>query len=1285
MGATNGLGRLVALVGVGLLACNTAPREGAGPATRRLSALGVSPGSWTERGPEPITNFPLATTPNESEGAVQTFVTHPTDPNTLVIGSVNGGIWTTNNAMDPAPTWTPRTEFAPSLSIYAMERDPSNVRTIAASTGGNSSFGFVGGPGGIVLLSQDGGLTWNPLTVPTGFTLTGVTVRGSTILTTSVAGEVFVSTNLGASWANVVGTSGFPGSPGNIWHLTSDPSNANSYYLVGNGGLFRTANAGTTWSNVSQNDPGTGGLAAAAAQSDNAEMAVGADGRLYVAVSVIGQIAYVGFTTNQGASWTRMDPPRFPSANPVAPNTIATASNASPIVITTTVADDGLPINDSFQVGRRLTRVRISGVTGNTAANGDWLAGPVPPSTPGGLSPTNQFQLFDPITGAPSTGNGNGTGGTWQRWFTTNPGGQGGVHLSIAVDPSNSSIVYIGGDAGLDLFQSATTLLRGNAGVAPNNGVPSSQWVNLAGVENPPGIPGGGTANNTSPHADSRKMRIDAAGDMVETCDGGIYRRKTPQNNTGDWTAINTTLGTTELHDVAFDNVPGIMFGGLQDNGTPMQDSLLDLGWPLEEDSDGGDVQAIGIGGGQSIRYTSGQGLGGFILWTFNGNVQVSKVQPTLNVAGSSPVQTLYDVDKSLPFVTHFAIDSQDSTRLVIGGSAAVWESSDRGNTIQSIGNVGSADFAYGHPSNADALWAVNGAVSARFTAGGTLADMGYPGPNDAIDVTMAPADPTQAYVVGFGNGVPGSVWVTSAGTAGRTWTNVTGDLNQLGPRTLRTIVYVPSSSGDRLIVGADGGVFVTSAATPGFWSKVGTNLPHALVFDMDYDATRDLLGVGTMGRGAWTLPNASQLNQAPIARCRNVTVSADGMCLGNVPISAIDNGSSDPDGDPVTLTVAPASPYAKGSTLVTLTVQDNQGASSQCTATVTVNDTTPPVFGPIANNTTTVLCDPNSEALHVTVPTATDNCAHPPTVTGQIIASSDPSLQLPIPINVSNGTVTLSAGTFTIQWTASDGVNTTIATETVTIRAGIYATRAVSVLDRSIVRLPSGGFATILNSGAGTTAIANDSHTGDIVSRGPVTIGDRAIITGSVRSSSTITRNANGGSVVTGGIFPNQTLNFPPALVVTPAFPVRNNGNVTLNPGQTSPIAPAAYNQVTIFSRATANLRAGNYFFNSFDLEPQAVLSLNQGAGPIEIQIRNSMIWRGTDPLAGGTFDGFTLAYFGTQATIMEQSFTGILVAPNTTLTLGSADGGETFTGQFYAQTLTVRPDVNVVCREDF
>ena len=65
--------------------------------------------------------------------------------------------------------------------------------------------------------------------------------------------------------------------------------------------------------------------------------------------------------------------------------------------------------------------------------------------------------------------------------------------------------------------------------------------------------------------------------------------------------------------------------------------------------------------------------------------------------------------------------------------------------------------------------------------------------------------------------------------------------------------------------------------------------------------------------------------------------------------------------------------------------------------------------------------------------------------------------------------------------------VNTTTATQTVTIRGGIYATQSASVLDRSILRLPNGAAATLINSGTGTTQIANDAHTGDILSRGPV------------------------------------------------------------------------------------------------------------------------------------------------------------------------------------------------------
>ncbi len=81
--------------------------------------------------------------------------------------------------------------------------------------------------------------------------------------------------------------------------------------------------------------------------------------------------------------------------------------------------------------------------------------------------------------------------------------------------------------------------------------------------------------------------------------------------------------------------------------------------------------------------------------------------------------------------------------------------------------------------------------------------------------------------------------------------------------------------------------------------------------------------------------------NQPPVALCQDVTVSTGPDCG---PVDAlIDNGSYDPDGGDVILTQDPSGPYPLGSTLVTLTVEDDYAATTQCQATVTVEDTTPP------------------------------------------------------------------------------------------------------------------------------------------------------------------------------------------------------------------------------------------------------------------------------------------------------------------------------------------------------
>jgi hypothetical protein len=79
---------------------------------------------------------------------------------------------------------------------------------------------------------------------------------------------------------------------------------------------------------------------------------------------------------------------------------------------------------------------------------------------------------------------------------------------------------------------------------------------------------------------------------------------------------------------------------------------------------------------------------------------------------------------------------------------------------------------------------------------------------------------------------------------------------------------------------------------------------------------------------------NCATPNQLPIAVAQNVTVPGDPTGFADV---SVDNGSSDPDEDPITITQIPPSPYPTGVTNVLLTVVDDKGATAQASATVTV------------------------------------------------------------------------------------------------------------------------------------------------------------------------------------------------------------------------------------------------------------------------------------------------------------------------------------------------------------
>jgi hypothetical protein len=460
-------------------------------------------------------------------------------------------------------------------------------------------------------------------------------------------------------------------------------------------------------------------------------------------------------------------------------------------------------------------------------------------------------------------------GGTWTALdlpFTTengfvlgtHPGGQGTTHLSIQADLTDDDVVYVAGDR--QPFQDEGTT---NTCVPcfPNS-ISANDFsgrlfrvdASLAAGTQATHITHTNTTNASSPHADSRDMAIDASGNLIETDDGGVYRRTTPLLNTGDWFSLNGDIKVTEFHDIAWDAVSKVAVGGAQDTGTPEQLNAGNVRWRSVSTADGGDVAIDDFGTpGSSIRYTSNQRLSRFRRRTVDAaNTVTATVFPALTVVGGGAalVRT---------FKMPVAVNAVDPTRLIIVGGNSVYESSDQGNTISEIGvgiaqNTSNRDaIAYGAAGNADMLYVGSGdqvfirnaAPPAVLTASAT-----YPGAGTGrgvVDVVMDPAAPLVAYVADTT-----TVYRTPDG--GATWVDITGDLMTLTPGSIRSITYSTSNADGAVIVGTQNGVYMAVGPAFNAWAEVAVGLPRAPVSDVHYNPADEILVAGLLGRGAWSV-----------------------------------------------------------------------------------------------------------------------------------------------------------------------------------------------------------------------------------------------------------------------------------------------------------------------------------------------------------------------------------------------------------------------------------------------
>jgi hypothetical protein len=379
-------------------------------------------------------------------------------------------------------------------------------------------------------------------------------------------------------------------------------------------------------------------------------------------------------------------------------------------------------------------------------------------------------------------------------------------------------------------------------------------------------------------------------------------------------------------------------------------------------------------------------------------------------------------------------------------------------------------------------------------------------------------------------------------------------------------------------------------------------------------------------------------------------------------------------NGGPVLAGAQVSAPVSLGTNRVVLNVIDPNFSVGAATTTTTVVDTKPPVIAPTPTLTVGT-CNGATIAVTVTPPAVTDVCNPAPSVTGSVISSSPP-------IPIVNGQVTLPPGTHTIRWTASDGFQTTTATQTVVVQPGVLTSGQLVLDDRAQVVKVGGGFAGVGNAGSVLTQIGNDASIGDILSVAPVRLFDRVTVQGSIRSHGTVT--LGNGDNISGSVTSSTTVSLPavPNLngVVFPPSTGDRTFNPTNPPGGTTLLAPGSYGIENENSGARVWLSPGDYFFQQLLINTASSTLVIPTNGLVRIFVASGLAYRGQVIYANGQLAQIVLGYNGTSQAVLEAPFIGTLIAPRGQVSIGTATA-QVFRGRFFGTNIEVRPGIHLVC----